>query len=94
LTRIEQIANSLLLNAGFIDNIGLLNGKRGIFIAFYHLYRKTGNKIYEDFGGELIDEISEEISFKIPVSFANGLTGIGWITGRGHMYCFYPCIIW
>lgn len=78
LNPLEQITNTLLLNASFIDNIGLMNGKMGIAISFYHLARKTGNKIYEDYAGELIDEIYEEITANTPVDFENGLAGIGW----------------
>lgn len=77
-TPVERIINTLLLNASFIDNIGLMNGKMGIAMAFYHLARKTGNKIYEDYAGELIDEIYEEISLSTPCDFENGLAGIGW----------------
>lgn len=76
--RLQRIANVLLLNASFIDNLGLLNGKMGIAIFFYHYARYTGNEVYENYAGELIDEIYEEISFNTPVDFANGLTGIGW----------------
>lgn len=78
LTNLEQIVNTLLLNASFTANIGLINGKMGISITFYHLSRLSGNKIYEDFAGELIDEVYEEISDKIDISLENGLTGIGW----------------
>lgn len=76
--RLQRIANVLLLNASFIDNLGLLNGKMGIAIFFYHYSRYTGNKIFEDYAGELIDEIYEEINTNTPVDFANGFTGIGW----------------
>lgn len=76
--RLRRIANILLLNASFIDNLGLLNGKMGIAIFFYHYSRYTENKIFEDYAGELIDEIYEEINTTTPVDFANGLTGIGW----------------
>jgi len=76
--RLQRIANVLLLNASFLDNPGLLNGKMGIAIFFYHYAKFTGNKIYEDYAGELIDEIYEEISTSTPVNFENGLTGIGW----------------
>ena len=76
--RLQRIANVLLLNAGFIDNPGLLNGKMGIAIFFYNYSRFTKNKIYEDFAGELVDEIYEEINISTPVNFENGLTGIGW----------------
>lgn len=77
-SRLQRIANVLLLNASFIENLGLLNGKLGIAIFFYHYSRYTGNKIFEDYAGELIDEIYEEINTNTPVDFANGLTGIGW----------------
>jgi hypothetical protein len=76
--RLLRIANVLIINSSFTDNIGLLNGKMGIAIFFYQYSRYTLNKIYEDYAGELIDEIYEEINTNIPVDFANGLTGIGW----------------
>jgi hypothetical protein len=76
--RLQRIANVLLLNASFIDNPGLLNGKMGIAIFFYHYSRYSKNKIYEDYAGELVDEIYEEINTSTAVNFENGLTGIGW----------------
>lgn len=74
----QRIINSLLLNASFIENLGLMHGKMGISICFFHLARQTGNQIYEDYAGELIDEIYEEITANTPVDFENGLAGIGW----------------
>jgi Fe-S cluster biosynthesis and repair protein YggX len=55
-----------------------MHGKMGISICFFHLARQTGNQIYEDYAGELIDEIYEEITANTPVGFENGLAGIGW----------------
>lgn len=74
----ERISNMLLLNASFITNVGLMHGKMGISIYFYHLARKTNNKIYEEFAGELLDEIFSEINSRTSQDFENGLTGIGW----------------
>jgi lantibiotic modifying enzyme len=74
----QRIINVLLLNAAFIDNLGLMHGKMGIAIYFFHLARQTGNAIYEDYAGELIDEIYEEITLETPLDFENGLAGIGW----------------
>lgn len=76
--RLHRIANILLLNTSFIDNLGLLNGKMGIAIFFYQYFRHTGDKIFQDYANELIDEIYEEINTNTPIDFANGLTGIGW----------------
>ena len=36
----QKIITALLLNASFIDNLGLVHGKMGISILFYHLPRK------------------------------------------------------
>lgn len=74
----QQIINTLLLNASFIDNIGLMHGKMGISIFFFHFARQTKNQIYEDYAGELIDEIYDEITANTPVDFEDGLAGIGW----------------
>ncbi len=76
--RLRRIADVLLLNASFLENIGLLNGKMGIAIFFYHYSRYSGAKIFEDYAGELIDEIYEEINSNTTVNFEEGLTGIGW----------------
>jgi hypothetical protein len=67
-----------LLNASFVDNPGLLNGKMGIAIFFYKYGGYSGNKVFTDYAGELIDEIYEEINNNTTVDFTNGLTGIGW----------------
>jgi hypothetical protein len=45
---------------------------------FFQIARQTKNQIYEDYAGELIDEIYEEITENTPVNFENGLAGIGW----------------
>ena len=73
----QQFINFMLLNSSFIDNLGLMHGKMGISIFFFHLARQTKNQIYEDYAGELIDEIYEEINLNTPLDFENGLAGIG-----------------
>lgn len=78
LFRKERITNALLLNSSFIENIGLMHGKTGISIYFYLLARKTGNETYENYAGELIDEMYEEITDNTLWDFENGLAGIGW----------------
>lgn len=77
-SRLKRIANILLLNASFILNLGLLNGKIGIAIFLFNYARYVDKKVYADYAGELIDEIYEEISTHMPIDFSNGLTGIGW----------------
>ena len=78
ITKDQRIVNALLLNGSFINNLGLMNGKMGIAIYFFHLTRQTNDQIYEGYAGELIDEIYEEITSYTAVDFENGLAGIGW----------------
>jgi hypothetical protein len=75
---LSLIARYLMLYGSFISNIGLLNGKTGIVVFFYHYARYTGKKQYDDFAGELIDEIYKEIHRDAPCNFRDGLCGIAW----------------
>ncbi|HUX55474.1 MAG TPA: TIGR04157 family glycosyltransferase [Bacteroidales bacterium] len=79
--RLRRIANVLLLNASFIDNLGLLNGKMGIAIFFYNYSRYTKNKIFEDYAGELIEQVFKKVHDYLPGDFSSGLAGIGWGVG-------------
>lgn len=76
--QLQRIANILLLNASFIENLGLLDGKIGIAIFFYHYSRYTGNEVFEHYADELIDEIYSQICKSSPIDFKNGMMGIGW----------------
>ena len=73
-----RIAQYLLVNGSFINSLGLLTGKMGIVIFFCHYSRHANNAVYEEFAGELLDEIYEEIHNETPISFADGLCGIAW----------------
>ena len=75
---LNHISRYLMLYGSFINNPGLLHGKMGIAIFFYHLGRYMDNKIYYDFGGELIDEIYNDLTIQYPIRFDDGLCGIGW----------------
>jgi hypothetical protein len=41
-----------MLNSSFTNNIGLLQGKMGISILFFHYANYTKKKIYKDFAGD------------------------------------------
>ena len=75
---LQQIANHLIVNSSFLDDLGLYHGKMGLVLFFVHYARYAENKIYEDFAGELIDEIFEDIHAGITWNFENGIAGIGW----------------
>lgn len=75
---IERIINHLVITSSFSSNIGLYHGKMGIVIALCHYARFTQKAIYDDFAGELLDEVCSSINAGISIDFENGLSGIGW----------------
>ena len=75
---LDRLAKQWLLKESFTNNPGLLSGKTGLAIFFFHYARHSGNKLYETFAGDLIDEILDEINVQTSINFKDGLCGIGW----------------
>ena len=75
---LKQIADHYLLRGLFCREMGLWNGKTGMSLFFLLLSRHTGNHWYEEFAGELLDDVCSSLSQQCPVTFADGLCGIGW----------------
>ena len=75
---LKRIANHLIINARFLNNPGLYQGKMGIVLFFVHYAAYTGQAIYDDFAGELMDDIYKELKNDMVIDFENGLCGIGW----------------
>lgn len=75
---LRRIANYQMMHSSFCGELGLFYGKMGIAIFFFHYARYSNNIIYEDFAGELLDEIIEDIHDGMSVGFASGISGIGW----------------
>lgn len=71
-----DIAHYLMLHGSFINNIGLLNGKMGIVLFFFHYSRFTKCTRYADFANCMLEEVYEDISKNTPKDFSNGLSGI------------------
>ena len=75
---LQAIADHHLLRGLFCQEVGLWEGKTGISLFFFLLSRHTGNRWYEEFAGELLDDVCGSLSQHCPVTFADGLCGIGW----------------
>lgn len=75
---LDRILHILMLRSKFVFDIGLLNGKTGIVIAFAHLYEYTHNEIYYDYMSELLDDVLEYVHKGLDVGFMSGFSGIGW----------------
>lgn len=76
---LDRISHILILKASYYSDIGLLDGKMGIAIAFAHLSRySTNNEIYYEYMSDLLDDILGNIHKGLNYSFKSGLSGIGW----------------
>lgn len=75
---LERITRHLIIYSLSLDNIGLMNGKMGIALFFYHLSRFTKNENHAAYADELIQDVASRLDYKIPRTFFDGLTGISW----------------
>lgn len=75
---LRRIANHLILHSIDMEDIGLFHGKMGGVLFFAHYARYTDQAIYDDFAGELLEEICENIPETLPINLETGLCGIGW----------------
>jgi hypothetical protein len=79
LRKLQEINGYLLENAKEENGLGLLHGKLGLSIYFFHLARKTENQEFLEAAENLIEELFEKLKeAKLPVDFENGLAGIAW----------------
>jgi len=75
--RLQQIANMLVLNGTLTDSPGLIHGKTGIALFFFHYALYTSNGLYEHYALDLIGEMQSQIHNNSPADYENGLAGIG-----------------
>lgn len=79
LDKLHEINGYLLENAKDEHQLGLLHGKLGLSIYFYHLARKNENHEFLEIADSLVGEIFEKLSeAKLHLDFENGLAGIAW----------------
>lgn len=76
--QLHLIANHLMLNTSYMTDLGLFYGKMGSVLFFVHYAKYTNNSMYDEFAGEILDEIYEDIHSEMPVYFSNGLSGMAW----------------
>lgn len=63
-------------NSPFSDTIGM-SGKMGKVIALFRLYRDTGEEDWETEAEKLLEATMKECSLASPLSYGNGLCGMG-----------------
>ena len=75
---LKQIADYQILTSVFCSDLSLFRGKMGMVLFFFLYARYSGNVRFEDFAGELLDEVCINLHTSLPITFADGLCGIGW----------------
>lgn len=76
-TTIQQIADVLLLNGGFLKNQGLYSGEMSLVLFFARYARFTQNNQYLEYSYGLTHKIQDRIHRDTPISYKEGLSGIG-----------------
>lgn len=77
--RLPEIAEYLWRKAETVYDNGIFNGRAGLIIFFCHYAHYSQNLQYDDMSTELWTRLN--LAFEkneIPVTFGNGLCGIGW----------------
>ena len=74
---LTEISNHLMLNGSMVFFSGLLYGKLGISLFFFHYWRYTGNQLYHEYALYLIDLVKSQIHEDYPLDYERGLAGVG-----------------
>lgn len=74
---LRQIVDMLLLNGTLTECPGLVHGKMGIAVFFFHYAQFTGNELFVDYSMDLIGEILDQIHINSLADYEKGLAGIG-----------------
>lgn len=75
--QLSQIVDMLILNGTLTECPGLVHGKMGIVIFFFHYARFTGNELFADYAYSLLAEIQSQLHVNSPADYENGIAGIG-----------------
>ena len=76
-TSLQRISNNLMINGGYMNNLGLYSGDMGIVLFFYRYARLLQNEIYSEYSAGLLEIIRNKIRSNTPVNYKQGLSGIG-----------------
>ena len=74
---LQQIADMLLLNGTLTECPGLVHGKMGIAVFFFHYAQYTDNILFADYAMDLIGETLSQIHVNSPADYEKGIAGIG-----------------
>ena len=80
----HQLVNDLMQIKDLLmekDNLplspGLIDGKMGVVVFFFHYSEYVKEDKYKDYAINLIEDLQSQIHSSTPINYASGLTGIG-----------------
>ena len=74
---LQQIADTLMINGGFLSNTGLYTGEMGLALFFFHYANYSENEAYWDYAFRLLGKVQGRIYEETPIDYKQGITGIG-----------------
>ena len=77
-TKEQRALHKLIVDSIGMSDIGLFDGKMGIIISLITYSRRNKLKCIESMVDFLMEQLLESMTDISPLSFSNGLTGIGW----------------
>ena len=77
-TKEQRAIHKLIVDSIGMSDIGLFDGKMGIIISLITYSRRNKLKCIESMADFLMEQLLESMTDISPISFSNGLTGIGW----------------
>ena len=78
ITKEQRAIHKLIVDSIGMSDIGLFDGKMGIIISLITYSRRNKLKCIESMADFLMEQLLESMTDISPISFSNGLTGIGW----------------
>ena len=74
---LQQITNMLILNGTLTECPGLVHGKIGIAIFFFHYAQYTNNMLFADYAMDLINGTLGQLHVNSQANYGKGIAGIG-----------------
>ena len=75
---LNRIVNHQLMFGSLNVDSSIVYGRMGLVLFFFHYARYTENTLFEDFGGEILDEVFDDMHTEMSWGFESGLCGIAW----------------
>lgn len=67
----------MLLNGGFLENLGLYTGEMGLILFFFIYSRYMNNELFSEYSFHLLDKIQNNLHEDTPINYKQGVAGIG-----------------